>query len=135
VTSAVIDNTHWIAVVKGKIQRVSSASKNATPETLSQDSIGANIADFDFASVTVGWAITASYSCANRICVLQTQLYRTQDGGRKWQPLILPETNSAIPNTTTIITNRQGFDTCDAPDPTVAAYWKAHGDGHPPMKP
>lgn len=112
---ALTDSTHWIAVLPQK--RIETMSQDATPSILTQDTAVADVGEFDFVSTSIGWALSSRGSCTTPPsptpvqCAIQEQLLHTNDGGKTWKPLILPETNPTILSSITTRVNSQGFDT------------------------
>jgi hypothetical protein len=131
-----LDARHWLMAIPdgGRLLRLSD--RGQITAVANQEYLPAGIGALDMVTPDVGWARSLSGSCSpalptDRIparCRLDSQLWRTEDGGRTWTLLALPPASapsaapmpagpSAGPNqspgsrTRTLV--GQGFDKCE----------------------
>ena len=130
-TAILLDNAHWIATIPDRTLVQRTNTQVGTPVPLSQDTSATHIVSATFPSVNVGLAEAVMFNSATALSTIE--LLYTNNGGKTWQHLMLPESSSgSVPQTVKTISN-QGFDTCEAPDATtVLSYWKTHGEDNTP---
>jgi hypothetical protein len=107
---------------------------------------GSRLTQVKMANGAEGWGLgvagtDAAAQAAAQGAAQATQLLATQDGGRTWQPLVLPEPSRREEGTIqsqpmeaggtwatltrTLVAKGPGFDTCELPSPSELAIWYA----------
>jgi hypothetical protein len=102
---ALFDAERWMIIVPDRNEVLSATSGSHVPTLVGQEHIIGGIRELDMWSPDVGWARHVSGSCspalqasanaeasvAGRDCFVETRLLRTEDGGRNWTDLSLPQ--------------------------------------------
>ena len=83
-----VDSNNWFLSADGQLHVTHDGGRSWSAVPTAEDRLYV----IDFVTTEIGWAVGRNTTCPDKEdCVTEPRLFRTQDGGRTWTEVLLPE--------------------------------------------